>query len=131
MRGDVNRVRLLDVQAALIQPSVLLASSHLIGDRFAITIVLDVLPAAIETMDVLLDALHPSITTLTIQVRKDMNAFGASANVKLVIMMHTVLRVKTTSGDKSVFIAVITALVPAIRITDALIIANLVITVNE
>ena len=84
MRGDANLVRILDVQAALIQPSVLLASSHFIGVRFAIMIALGVIPAATETMGVLLDALHQSITTLTTQLRKDMNAFNAPVNVKRV-----------------------------------------------
>ena len=82
MRGDANLVRVLDVQAALIRPIVLLASSYFIGDRFAIMIVLGASAPATETTGVLLDAVHQSITTLTTQVRKDMNAFDASANVE-------------------------------------------------
>ena len=82
MRGDANLVRVLDVQAALIRPIVHLASSHFIGVRFAFMIALGVKPAATETLDVLLDALHQSITTLTTHLRKDMNAFDASANVE-------------------------------------------------
>ena len=46
-------------------------------------------------------------------------------------MIHTVLRVKATSGEGSVFIAAIIALAPAIRIMDAQIIVNLVIIDNK
>ena len=46
-------------------------------------------------------------------------------------MTHTVLRVKTTSGEGSVFIAAIIATVPAIRIMDALIVVNSVIIKSQ
>ena len=42
-------------------------------------------------------------------------------------MIHTVLRVKTTSGDNIVFTAATIVTVPAIRIMDALIVVNSVI----
>ena len=80
---------------------------------------------ATEPMVALLDIVTRSITArLITPLKRDLNAFVALTNVKLVIMRHTVLCVKTTFGVDSADTAAAIAAVTVTRFLDAEWIAN-------
>ena len=80
--GNASHVRVIDVQVALTRPIVHLASSHIAGVIFVNLIVLGASAGATEKMVALVGVQTQTITTVTIQRRKDMNAFDALTNVK-------------------------------------------------
>lgn len=58
------------------------------------------------------------ITTLTTNIKKDMNAFDVLTSALLVKMKHIVLLVKTIIGVDNAFTDVIIAMMPVTRTTD-------------
>ena len=70
------------MQVALIRPIVTLASSHFTGVQHVLMIVSRVSTIAIDLQVAQKDVKNPSITTITVQERKDMNAFAVLTNVK-------------------------------------------------
>ena len=84
IRGNASHVQILDVQAVLIRPIVHLVRWHITGAKNVNMTVLHVLTVVTETKVALPDIVTTGITTLTIQVRKGMNAFDVPATVLLV-----------------------------------------------
>lgn len=93
-------------------------------------IVQAVTAVATEPMVALLDVVTRAITTLITPLKRDLNAFIALTNVKLVIMRHTVLCVKTTFGVGSADTAAAIAAITVTRFLDAEWIANWAIIQN-
>ena len=81
-------------------------------------IALGVTIVATEKMAAQLVVVTQCTTTLTTNIKKDMNAFAVSTSVLLVTMKHTVLRVRTIIGVGNADIPVTTAMVLAIRKMD-------------